>query len=73
MDDSATMETVRESQLGAALTILYFMVESGRQQVKKDGDNSIRRAFGRRGNASTSTIADKNPTQLILNLGCCSI
>lgn len=44
--ERSTMAFIRDRQLNAALTILYFGVESGRQQLKRGEDPSIRRAYG---------------------------
>ena len=40
------MGLARDRQLGAALTALYFFVESGRRQVREGQDQPIRQAFG---------------------------
>jgi hypothetical protein len=44
-DEPSFRKLEREDQLSAILTILYFIVEAGRQQAR-NGDDSIRKIFG---------------------------
>ncbi len=45
-DEMTNMETTRDRQLNAVLTTLYFVVESGRKQIAKGADGTIRQAIG---------------------------
>ena len=58
-DGIASMKVIRERQLSAVLTILYFVVESGRQQVVKGDDDSIRQAIGTPFGESFCNIANR--------------
>ena len=42
-----SFEFAKGRQLGAALTSLYFLVETGRWEIRKSADDLVRRAFGK--------------------------
>ena len=46
--ERTTVKFIKDRQLNAALTTLYFIVESGREQVKRGAGTSIRQAIGTR-------------------------
>ena len=45
-DDMVSLKSAKDRQMNAILTILYFLIESGRHQVAKGQDDTIRRAVG---------------------------
>lgn len=45
-DEVMIMRATRDRQLTAVLTTLYFVVESGRKQITKGADGTIREAIG---------------------------
>lgn len=45
-DEMTKIKASRDRQLNAVLTTLYFVVESGRKQIAKGEDGTIRQAIG---------------------------
>jgi hypothetical protein len=45
-EEAASMRAFKDRQLGAITTILYFVVESGRREVERDNNDSIRQHIG---------------------------
>ena len=50
MDEEVkAIQATKDNQLTAVLTIMYFIVESGRRQVAKGESDTIKQAIGMRG------------------------
>ena len=63
--DDQVMKSAKQQELNTVLTILYVMVESGRQQVTEKKGNTVRQSIGRQIVDNCPNVANRIESQLL--------
>ena len=63
---------MKQTGLSNVMTVMYVMIESGRQQVSEGEGDSIRQAIGRRIAIESCIVANIKISQPLWSLICCT-